>query len=211
EITSNGKIDYFITVEQNDDVLTFPGKLNVSPGNWAFDPDDSYKLSILPASNDIIIYNPERDVNNVVFANVWRFAQFGIDYTFDKNNDEQLDVNIIKVKEKFPEFAMQFYIGDYLKSVQPNINDELVFEVKKNSEGPGLIFVRILFNDGSGFERKIGLKSDYENVTIADDNLNEKNLKPESIQIALPLPEPGNDLNNYGIKLKKISFVKGNE
>ena len=239
EITSNGKIDYFITVEQNDDVLTFPGKLNVSPGNWAFDPDDSYKLSILPASNDIIIYNPERDVNNVVIANVWRFAQFGIDYTFDKNNDEQLDVNIIKVKEKFPEFAMQFYIGDYLKSVQPNINDELVFEVKKNSEGPGLIFVRILFNDGSGFERKIGLKSDYENVTIAvskpektkyallprpyptflpywfesipQDNLNEKNPKPESIQIALPLPEPGNDLNNYGIKLKKISFVKGNE
>ena len=38
----------------------------------------------------------------------------------------------------------------------------------------------------------------------------DKNLKLESIQIALPLPEPGKELNSYGIKLKKINFIKEN-
>ena len=123
-----------------------------------------YKIAILFFSvkirimNKVTVYNPARDVNNFIFSNIWRYVRFGIDYTFDKDNEEELDVNIIKVKEQFPELAMQIYVGDYLKNVQRNKNDELEFEVKKNSGGPDSILVRIIFNDASGFERKIGIR-----------------------------------------------------
>ena len=235
EISSNGKIDYFITVEQNGGVLTFPGKLNITPQNWAFDPDNSYNLSIFPAPNKITIYKPEQDIDNLIFSNIWRFAQFKINYTYDNDNQEELSVNIVKVKEQFPELAMQIFVGDYLKNVPLNKNDELEFEVKKTSEGSDSILVRMLFNNSSGFEREIKLETDYKKIvvpiskpeklkyallprpyptflpywfeSVPQINTIQKNLKLESIQIALPLPEPGKELNNYGIKLKKISFV----
>jgi len=236
EISSNGKINYFIAVEQDGGVLTFPGKLNVTPDNWAFDTDDSYQLSILPASNKIAIYKPERDVDNLIFSNIWRYARFTADYTFDENDEEELSINIGTVREQFPEFAMQFYVGDYIKNIGRTEDDDVEFEIKKKPEGPDSIFVRVLFIDGSGFERKISLSSDYEKITVPISqpenfryallprpyptflpywfestpqlNTENKNLKLESIQIALPLPEPGNDVNGYGIKLKKINFVK---
>lgn len=34
------------------------------------------------------------------------------------------------------------------------------------------------------------------------------NLKVESIQISIPLPESSKDLGNYGIKIKNIYLVK---
>ena len=97
----------------------------------------------------------------------------------------------------------------------------------------------MLFDDALGIERKITLNTNYEKITIPISqpekfeyallprpypiflpywfesvphaNEIDENPKLESVQIALPLPEPGNDLNNYGIKLKKISFIKGND
>ncbi len=238
EISSNGKIDYFVNVEQDGGVLTFPGKLYITPQNWPFDPEDSYKLSIFPASDKITIYDPERDVNNLIFSNIWRYARFAIDYSFDDDNKEELNVQVSNLREQFPEFTMQFYVGDYVKSMNRIDNDEIEFEMKKTSGGPDSILVRMLFNNGSGLERKINLKTNYEKIivpiskpeklryallprpyptflpywfeSVPQKNSVDKNLKLESIQIALPLPEPDKGLNNYGIKLKKISFVKGN-
>ena len=236
EISSNGLLDYFITIKKAEDVLTFPGRLNITPEYWAFDPEDSYKLSILPESNKIIIYDPERDVDNLILSNIWRFAEYRIDYTFDENNDEELNVTVGKVKEQFPEFAMQFYVGDYIKSVNRADDDRLELEIKKDSKGPDSVLVRMIFNNGSGFERKINLKTHYEKVVIAlshPENLkyallprpyptflpywfqsipqqdaDTKNLELESVQIAVPLPKAGTDLNNYGIKLSKISYIE---
>ena len=236
EISSNGKSDYFITLKQNDELLTFPGKLNISPENWAFDPDDSYQLSILPASNKTTIYDPEKDVDNLIFSNIWRYARFKIDYTFDNEDEGELNVKINNVREQFPEFAMQFYVGEYIKNINRTKNDKFELEIKKTEDGPDSIFVRALFIDGSGFKRKINLSSDYEKITVPMSqpenfryallprpyptflpywfestpqlNTGNNNLKLESIQIALPLPEPGKDVNDYGIKLKKINFVK---
>lgn len=239
ESSSNGIFDYFISVSKNKEVLTFPGKLNISPEYWAFNPDDSYKLLILPASGKITIYDPEKDVQNLILPNIWRFTEYGIDYTFDENNDEELNINVRRVREQFPELAMQFYVEDYLKNVQRDDNDKLELEIKKNSEGPDTILVRMIFNNSTGFERKIILKTNYEKITIpisqpeklkyallprpyptflpywfesvpqADAII--KNPRLESIQISVPLPEPGKELNNYGIKLKKISFLENIE
>jgi len=234
ELASNGLLNYFITIKSEEDVLTFPGELNISPEFWSFNPDNSFKLSILPSSDKKIIYDPGRDVNNVISSSIWRFAEYRIDYTFNDNNEQELNVNIRRVREKFPELALQFYVGKYLKNIHCD-NDKIELEVKSISEDLDSVFVRVLYDNFSGFERKIPLMESYEKITIplsspekfnfallprpyptflpywfesVPQTGNNKNLKLESIQISIPLPEPGRELGNYGIKLKKINFIE---
>jgi len=232
EISSNGMLTYFVTINNDNNILTFPGRIKTTPEFWSFNSDETFKLSILPASDKILIYNPGTDADNLITSNVWRFAQYRIDYTFNENYEQELNVNINRVREKFPELALQIYVGEYLKNIQPGNNAELQLEIQNTSEELDSIFVRVLYDNGSGFERMITLSSNYENVQISlaqpekfkyallprpyptflpywfdsEPQLN-KNPKIESIQIAIPLPEPGKDLNNYGIKLKKIFFI----
>ena len=232
EISSNGSINYFVSIKQNDEILTFPGKLKKTPESWDFNSEDSYKLSIFPASNKITIYDPERDASNLIFSNIWRYAEFGINYTFNNNLEKELSVNINRVKEKFSEFAFQIYVGEFLQNTKTS--DTLKLEIKSTSEDLQYIIVRVLFNNSSGFERKIQLSTENAKITIplsipekfkyallprpyptflpywfeSTPPLNSNiNLKPESIQISIPLPEPGKELNNYGIKLKKIYCI----
>jgi len=234
ELASNGLLNYFITIKSEEDVLTFPGELNISPEFWSFNPDNSFKLSMLPSSDKKIIYDPGRDVINVISSSIWRFAEYRIDYTFNDNNEQELNVNIRRVREKFPELALQFYVGKYLKNIHCD-NDKIELEVKSISEDLDSVFVRVLYDNFSGFERKIPLMESYEKITIplsspekfnfallprpyptflpywfesVPQTGNNKNLKLESIQISIPLPEPGRELGNYGIKLKEINFIE---
>src|SRR3972149_10366844 len=131
---------------------------------------------------------------------------------------------------------MQFYVGDYIKSVNRADDDKLEIEIKKDSEGPDSVLVRLIFNNSCGFERKINLKKNYEKITISitqpeklkyallprpyptflpywfesvpQQDADTWNLKLESVQIAVPLPKAGTDLNNYGIKLREISYIE---
>ncbi len=238
ELSSNGVFDYFISLTNEADVLTFPGKLNISPEFWSFNSVNSFKLSILPSSNRKIVYDPGTDINNLISSNIWRFADYRIDYTFDDNYEEELSVDIRKVREKFSELAIQIYVGEYLKNIQPGDKDKLELEIKKTSDGPDSIFVRMIFNNSLGLERKITLKKNYEQIIIPISQPEKlkyallprpyptflpywfesvpqlktiKNPKLESIQISIPLPELGKELNNYGIRLKKIYFIDTNE
>jgi hypothetical protein len=235
EISSNGILDYFISVKKDKNVLTFPGKLNSSPADWSFNSSGSYRLSIFTDSGRKIIYDPGRDIKNLIFPNIWRFAECRVDYTFDESNEEELNVDLIRIKEKYPEFALQFYTGDYLKNSGAG-GSKIEFEIMKKPGGPDSVLVRMIFNNSTGFERKISLKNNYEKIIIPV-SIPEKfkfallprpyptflpywfesvppkeartgNLRIESIQIAFPLPEEGQELKDYGVKLKKITFLE---
>ncbi|MGE5811595.1 MAG: hypothetical protein ACM339_08840, partial [Ignavibacteria bacterium] len=235
EISPNGIFNYFISVKKDKNVLTFPGKLNSSPEDWSFNSSGSYKLSVFADSGRKIIYDPERDINNLIFPNIWRFAEYRIDYTFDENNEDELNVQLTRIKEKYHELALQFYTGDYLKD-SPAAGSQIEFEIMKEPGGPDSVLVRIIFNNSTGFERKIILKNNYEKIilpvslpekfkfallprpyptflpywfeSMPPDEAATGSLKIESIQLAIPLPEVGKELKDYGVKLKKITFLK---
>ncbi|OGU74235.1 MAG: hypothetical protein A2V93_08035 [Ignavibacteria bacterium RBG_16_34_14] len=238
EILLNGVINYFVAINNDNEILTFPGRLNISPEFWSFNPGESFKLSILPPSDKILVYNPETDADNLITSNIWRFVQYGIDYTFDEDYEQELSVVINKVREKFSELAMQFYIGEYLKNIKPGVNDKLNLEMKSTSEDLDSITVKVLYDNTTGFERTIPIKTSYENLIIPLSQPEKfkfallprpyptflpywfesipqsnkiKSLKLESIQISIPLPELDEGLNNYGIKLKKIYLIKTQE
>ena len=239
ELSSDGLLNYFISINKEDDVLTFPGKLKALPDLWSFNPHNSFKLSILPSSDRILIYNPETDADNLIISNIWRFAEYRMDYTFDESFEQELSVNVSNVRKNFSELAFQIYVGEYLENFQQD-SGKLELEIKSTSEELDSVFVRVLYDNSLGFDRKIQLATDYDKITIplsqpekfkfallprpyptflpywfeSIPNSNSKTvLKPESIQISLPLQEPGEELNNYGIKLKKIYFItdKNNE
>jgi hypothetical protein len=234
EISSNGLLNYFVSMNIDKDILTFPGKLKFAPEYWSFDADDSYVLSILPSSDKILIYNPQSDIENLVAPNIWRFVDYRIDYPFDLDNDTELNIDIRRVREKFPELALQFYAGKYLQNYSPNVEDKLELEIKKSLNGPDSIIVRMIYNNGTGVERKVMLKPEYEKIiipiaqpeklkyallprpyptflpywfeSVPESSVNEIP-KLESIQISIPLTEPGNELNNYSIKLKNMYLI----
>jgi hypothetical protein len=235
ELSSNGLLEYFITTVKDREVLTFPGKLKVSPEYWSFNPKETFKLSILPSSEKVIIYDPQRDIKNLIVPNIWRYADFKVDYSFDNEFEEELNIDIRRVKDEYPELALQIFVGDYTKDIHPD-HAELELEIKSISEELDSVFVRVLYDNSTGFERKILLPKNYGEIKIplykpekfnfallsrpyptflpywyesnpSSDPM--KNLKVESVQIAIRLPEPGKELNNYGIKIKKISLIKG--
>lgn len=234
ELNKNGIINYFITVEKNNEVLTFPGKINLRPSNWDFNPHQSYELNILPDANDFLIYNPSQDKENIIFANVWRYVDYKIDYTFDSNNNIELDVSINKLKEEFPEFAFQIFVGDYLKDTYWDTVSSLEIEAKNENDKIKNISVRLLFNDGTASQKELKLSNNYQTFeilipkpeemqyallprpyptflpywfsTLQLKNKNEK-LKLESIQIAIPLLDLGTEING-GIKIKQIKYKR---
>ncbi|MBK7228519.1 MAG: cellulase family glycosylhydrolase [Ignavibacteriales bacterium] len=230
QLNKNGFLEYFISVEKGKDILTFPGKINSSPNNWDFNSQENYQLKILPVSDKITIYNPLKDKNNIIFSNIWRDVDYNIDYTFDENEKAELSVFINKVKESFPELAFQISVGEYLDEIQIDDNSKLMIELKNNNDKIKKVLIRFLFNDGTASQKEIKLTNNYqllefaipepENIQYALlprpyptflpylfttsqlENHNEK-LKLESIQIAIPLPETGTELND-GIKIKQI-------
>ncbi len=105
-----------------------------------------------------------------------------------------------------------------------------MIELKNNNDKIKKVLIRFLFNDGTESQKEIKLTNNYwllefaipepENIQYALlprpyptflpylfttsqlENHNEK-LRLESIQIAIPLPETGTELND-GIKIKQI-------
>jgi hypothetical protein len=234
ELSSIGLLDYFITIVRDKEVLTFPGKLKVAPEFWAFNPKETFKISILPSCDRVIIYSPQRDIDNLTASNIWGYADYRIDYTFDNEFEEELNVAIRRVKDKFPELVLQIFVGEYTTDIQPN-STELELEIKSASKELDSIFVRVLYDNATGFESKILLSQNYEKVKIPLSQPKKfnfallprpyptflpywfesnpvtgaaKNLKVESIQIAIPLPEPNKEMDNFGIKLKNIFLEK---
>ena len=233
ELSTNGLLNYFISLNKNESTLTYPGKLKYLPEYWSFNPDDSYTLSILSSVNKILIYNPETDADNVIISNIWRFADYRIDYTFDEEFEQELSIDIIDIKDKFPELATQIYVGCYLNNIQHG-NAQLELEMRSTIKEIDSVSIRVLYDNLSGFETKIPVSIEYEKINIpllqpekfkfallprpfptflpywfesVPQPNSFSNLKPESIQIAIPLPDPGRELSEYGIKLKKINLI----
>ena len=237
ELSSNGIINYFISIKKGEEILTFPGKLKVLPEHWGFSQDNpSFELSILPSSNKILIYDPLRDKKNLILPNIWRYLEYNADYTFDEeSNEAELNLKITKAKEEFPELAFQIYAGNYLRDIPLTENGSVEIELKA-SENIDSINVRCIFNDGLGFERKIAVKDEYEKILILIskpapvkyallprpypvflpywfESVPHKNknidTRLESIQFAIPLDNTKKeDLSEYGIKFKKINYIE---
>jgi hypothetical protein len=181
ELSSNGLLNYFVSINKDKDVLTFPGKLKVTPELWSFNPNVSFKLSILPSSDKILIYNPKTDADNLIISNIWRFAEYRMDYTFDESFEQELSVNVSNVRKNFSELAFQIYVGEYLENFQQD-SGKLELEIKSTSEELDSVFVRVLYDNSLGFDRKIQLATDYDKITIPLS-------QPEKFKFAL-LPRP---------------------
>ncbi|NWF88898.1 MAG: hypothetical protein HXY50_05475 [Ignavibacteriaceae bacterium] len=234
ELSAAGIIEYYIALENDERVLTFPGKLKMSPDFWSFNPKEKYELSIYPSSDKKIIYQPARDFKNLTVPNIWRFVDYQIDYSFDFDNKEELNLKLRSVRNKFPEFALQFYVGKYTQNIQPDYN-QLELEIESSNGELDSAYVRVLYDDTKGFEQKIAISPFYEKIKIpliethkfnyallprpyptflpywyVSNFIADSARKPklESIQIAIPLPEPKIELKEFGIKIKSISLTK---
>ncbi len=233
QISSNGLLEYFVTVNSENSFMTFPGKLNETPNSWSFNSDVPYRLKIFPPSNKRIIYSPIKDIDNLISANLWRYAEYGIDYTFDENQNPELSVEIRNVRQKFDELALQIYVGENVS--EDESYNEIEFEMKAENNAPDSVLIRVLYANTEGFEEWINPSNEYQTIKIKlrepenfryallprpyptflpywyeSDPKQNKNtyLKPESIQIAIPFPKKGRELNGYGFKLKSISVTK---
>lgn len=236
-LNKSGLINYFISIEKDDRVLTFPGGKNSSPNNWDFNSSDSYSIKILPVTNEEIIYDPIKDKSNLIVSNIWRFVDFNFDYAFDEEQYSELSLFINKIKNSFPELALQIFVGDYTKDAINIGNQKFRFEIKNINEKIKSLQIRFLFSNGSTSSTEVSLTSSYREYQLAipkpDDSKyallprpyplfqpywfsgellksGTEKLKLESIQIAIPLNNHDINLND-GIKIKKIKLIKSDD
>jgi len=116
-----------------------------------------------------------------------------------------------------------------------NEHSFLELEIREISDSLDSISVRCIFNNVSGFERKIPVNQKYEKILIpiadagpmkyallprpyptflpywfssAPHEEKGENIRLESIQISLPLNDfEKGQIGDYGIKLKRINFL----
>jgi len=233
DLLKNGQINYFISIEKDNNTLTFPGKINQLPNDWDFNQTDYYNIKILPDTNEKIVYDPIKDKNNLIVSNIWQFTDYHIDYTYDHNQNSELSILVNKIKVSFPELAFQIYVGGSLKESDIIKETKIKVEIKNINNRIKSLPVRFLFNDGSASSTEIILTNNYQTYELAipePDNTkyallprpyptflsywflsngvkpNSKKLKLESIQFAIPLDKIDVNLND-GIKIKPIKII----
>lgn len=231
----NGLLQYFISVEKGKNILTFPGRINLSPNAWNFNRGETYVLKILPEVYEKVIYDPIKDKSNLIVSNIWRFIDYTIDYTYDESKNPELNIFINKIKEKYPELAFQIYVGDQLEDYQLDKNSKIKLQLKNTNNKIKKIQLRLLYNDGSASNSEVNISNQYNPIEISipkpqaidyallprpypifqpywfsstQITTENKNIKLESVQIAIQLNQLDAD---DGIKIKEIKLIKNND
>ncbi|MBI2416958.1 MAG: cellulase family glycosylhydrolase [Ignavibacteriales bacterium] len=233
-LTENGLINYYISVNSGNEWLTFPGKETTAPDAWDFNGNNSYALKILPGNSGTVVFEPVRDFKNIITANIWKYVETVADLQYAQGGEAASHFSVQKIKEPFPELAMQIYTGGYLKNLACNKGDKIKIGLSSTSASPFEVEARFIFNDGSAFVEKLPVNPEFAEHEVvlrepepcryallprpyplfmpywfSTASINAKNNSPrlESIQFAIPLT--GSVKNNApGIAIKKIVYIE---
>ena len=166
---TSGELEYCVAVNVEEKQYTFPGTIPDSPDKWDFFTKKYWNMKIVPNDEPLVLFNPLRDRENLVFPQWSRSMRFFADYKSGTNSDNNaLSVAItFNGTDKIP-FGMQLNVSDLLKSFNNNFDDYnyVVLKARSTSDSGSTIGINFLTMDGKSFGSSVKLDKNWNEIKI---------------------------------------------
>ncbi len=192
ETTKKGFINYNIIVKMGDDSqVTYPSGKDGSLYDWDFYDRTPYKVTVVPSTNPIYLFDAYED--SEVLVKEWRKG-FKLIPTEQKNEAEyQMNIGKLFVVDEenlnadpLYDYSFKHFVMDELKGRKSELNqkDTLVFYGRSLNEKPFKIQIAFVLEDGSSYGKVIEVGTELKTYKMAISDF-----KPVKT-VTLPRPYP---------------------
>ncbi len=188
---SVGYLNYNIIVKTGEDYLTYPAAKEGRPFDWDFYDREPYKVTVVPKTNPIHLFNAYEDAD--VLVKEWR-NDFRLVPTTNQNEAEyQMNIEKLFVVDNenlnakaIYDYSFKHFVVDEMTGRKNDVSSktDIVFYGKALNEKPCKLQIALVMDDGSAYGNVIEIGTELKNYNLAI-----KDLKPVKT-VTLPRPYP---------------------
>ncbi|PAU95598.1 membrane or secreted protein [Aliifodinibius salipaludis] len=214
-----GTVTYWITIDQENKTLTFPGGHEGHPGDWDYYHDRQYSMEVYETDAAIALFDATDGITEVNYAfETWN-SENGVEVvSSDQAGQRALQVfagdDLTKDNETL---GWNFILGDKLEHVTQSVDQSDLFAVKaKTGEEAGNLKAIVVLQDGTSYSAEIESSNEFETskVPFSEFKQDPMMLLPRPYPTFLPLwfkAEVDGTLNPTDIEEIQFMFVPADE
>lgn len=199
-LTLEGYLNYYISVKESGNIITYPSEVSGMPTNWDFYDKNAYRVPVVAKTKPIYLFNAINDIDQMTrhFSSIYAGREWVSDSYLSPANEEgnaELILNVEKLYTEDPEYKTREKIYDCTftqyagKKIIERKQDlpamkELVFKGRTLDEIPCKIQLALVMKDGSAYGGIISADKNPQGY-----NLPLKDLKPVKY-VLMPRPYP---------------------
>ena len=188
---NEGFLLYFITVNENEKTITYPGGQAGSPADWDFNARDPFQVEILSPSSPIYIFEALTD--NDEMSRIWNKGSSFVPLA--EPGKAEIRVSIEKLFTIDPEnpnanrvhdYSMRYYFGKKIRGSASSLSAkvEIVFRGRSVSTKPCWVQLALITKQGEAYGGVVKVES-----ATADYKLKISELRKVKL-VTLPRPYP---------------------
>jgi len=237
ELLTNGIIEYYLTVQNDSKIITYPGNYSIDPNNWGFNANNGYQVLVKPYDKSKIIFNPNENSNNIIISNDWNTLRDRTDLLPSKSNSYSYSISLYDYMKKTDEFVAQIYVGDEVKKYGNQSISSILLDTELYCDVIDSVDFRFIYSNNMGFVKRVSkddlkngmelIDCDYKSIEYAllprpyptflpywykssskENYLESENARLEFIQIAIPLNKVEvNSNTNITLRINEVRAV----
>lgn len=188
---SVGYLNYNIIVKTGEEFRTFPADKDGKPFDWDFYDREPYRVTVVPKSNPIHLFNAIDD--SELLVKEWREGSKLIPTTRKNEAEFQMNIETLFVIDQenlyakpIYDYSFKHYVIDKIEGRKEDLKhkNELVFYGRALNNKPCKLQIALVMDDGSSFGSTIEIDTDLKiyKIKLTD-------LKPVKT-VTLPRPYP---------------------
>lgn len=183
---SEGRINYWISLVDEEEQITYPGGYQGSPWAWDYYHDEAWSVPVIPNEVPARIFSAERDINKLDFA----FSPWSSDYMRSLNYNRNSGKAGVQVyadslfEDHRGILGWSHFFGHMVNMIDKDKMDQVIIEISGGVKSTQTITVVLTDKAGIPYESKIEVPSEAQKIT-----LNENDFGPGRMAL-LPRPYP---------------------
>ncbi|MEX2477151.1 MAG: hypothetical protein WD357_01865 [Gracilimonas sp.] len=165
----SGKLDYWISLGEGEDQMTFPGGHEGSPWAWNYYHDEVWSVPVIPKEIPTQAFFAERDIEKLDFAfSPWSSDyERSLEYTGDTGNAAiQVYADSLIETQGVPGWS--FHIGDIIENRKGSDLNEMKIHIGGVIESSQVVKVILTNKDGIPFETTIEVGPEMQAITMSE-------------------------------------------
>jgi hypothetical protein len=175
ELIKFGFLEYRIAVEFDDQKITFPAKVEGSPGDWDFYARESWKSRIVKEDAPIYLFDAQIDAGMITPPG--RFVRYRVVPSYE-NGRSLVEVNVRNLKTLPHDHSLRYCFKNKISGRNDDLaNKKQLYISGASMEGkPINVQVALVMRDGSSYGGLIELTEEKKVHKLSLDELQEVNL-----------------------------------